>query len=192
MLPHEIRFDWPLAFRIGLGLFWRWLLVGALPGILVQQLIRSAPLAGFALQLLISFVGLCIAAKWLFGGDKVDSRIRARRSVRVHEGSTAMPKGYWVVRIDVSDPEGYKAYVAANAEPFRRYGARFVVRGGKFENPEGSSRARNVVLEFPSYQAALDCYRSPEYQAAVRLREPVATGDVVIIEGYEGPQPGDA
>jgi len=103
-----------------------------------------------------------------------------------------MPKGYWVVRIDVSDPERYKAYVAANAEPFRRFGARFLVRGGQFENPEGSSRSRNVVLEFPSYQTALDCYHSPEYQAAVRLREPVATGDVVIIEGYEGPQPGDA
>ncbi len=103
-----------------------------------------------------------------------------------------MPKGYWVVHIDVSDPERYKAYVAANAEPFRKYGARFLVRGGQFENPEGKSRSRNVVLEFPSYQAALDCYRSPEYQAAVRLREPVATGDVVIVEGYEGPQPGDA
>jgi len=103
-----------------------------------------------------------------------------------------MPKGYWVAHIDVSDPERYKAYVAANAEPFRKYGARFLVRGGQFENPEGNCRSRNVVLEFPSYQAALDCYRSPEYQAAIRLREPVATGDVLIIEGYEGPQPGGA
>jgi len=103
-----------------------------------------------------------------------------------------MPKGYWVVRIDVSDPERYKLYVAANAEPFRRYGARFLVRGGQFENPEGSSRSRNVVLEFPSYQAALDCWKSPEYQAAIKLRQPVSTGDVVIIEGYDGAQPGDA
>ncbi|HZP87960.1 MAG TPA: DUF1330 domain-containing protein [Burkholderiales bacterium] len=102
-----------------------------------------------------------------------------------------MPKGYWIVRIDVSDPERYKAYVAANAEPLRKYGARFLVRGGKFDNPEGTSRARNVVLEFPSYQAALDCWHSPEYQAAVKLRQPVSTGDVVIIEGYEGPQPGE-
>ena len=102
-----------------------------------------------------------------------------------------MPKGYWVVHIDVADPERYKAYVAANAEPFRKYGARFLVRGGQFENPEGKSRSRNVVLEFASYRAALECYQSPEYQAAIRLREPVATGDVVIVEGYEGPQPGD-
>lgn len=101
-----------------------------------------------------------------------------------------MPKGYWIARIDVTDPEAYKAYVAANADPFRKYGARFVVRGGTFERMEGSSRSRNVVLEFPSYQAALDCYRSPEYQAAIALRRPVSEGDLVIVEGYEGPQPG--
>lgn len=98
-----------------------------------------------------------------------------------------MPKGYWIARVDVTDPEQHKAYVAANAEPFRRYGARFVVRGGRFENPEGMSRARNVVLEFPSYQAALDCWHSPEYQQAIRLRAPVSTVDLVIIEGWDAP-----
>ena len=100
-----------------------------------------------------------------------------------------MPKGYWIARVDITDPERYKAYIAANAQPLTKYGARFLVRSGRFENPEGSTRARNVVIEFPSYQAALDCYRSPEYQAAIKLRQAVSTGDIVIIEGYEGPQP---
>lgn len=100
-----------------------------------------------------------------------------------------MPKGYWIARVDVADPERYKAYIAANAQPLKKYGARFLVRSGRFENPEGSARSRNVVIEFPSYQAALDCYNSPEYQEAVKLRQPVSTGDFVIIEGYEGPQP---
>jgi uncharacterized protein (DUF1330 family) len=100
-----------------------------------------------------------------------------------------MAKGYWVARVDVTDPEQYKAYVAANAEPFRKHGAHFLVRAGRFENPEGSSRTRNVVIEFPSYQAALDCWHSPEYQAAIRLRLPVSTIDLVIVEGYDGPQP---
>jgi uncharacterized protein (DUF1330 family) len=99
-----------------------------------------------------------------------------------------MSKGYWVARVDVTDPERYKAYVAANAEPFKKYGARFLVRAGAFENPEGSSRTRNVVIEFPSYQTALDCWKSPEYQAALKLRLPVSTVDLVIIEGYDGPQ----
>jgi uncharacterized protein (DUF1330 family) len=100
-----------------------------------------------------------------------------------------MPKGYWVVRMDVHDPEKYKEYVAANAAALRKYGARFLVRGGKFEVFEGSSRARNVVIEFPSYQAALDCWHSPEYQPALKIRKPISDGDIVIIEGYDGPQP---
>lgn len=102
-----------------------------------------------------------------------------------------MAKGYWIGRVDVSDPEAYKKYVAANAEAFTKYGARFVVRGGQFESMEGTPRARNVVLEFPDYETALACYRSPEYQHAITFRESVATADLIVVEGYDGPQPGD-
>ena len=63
------------------------------------------------------------------------------------------------------------------------------MRAGRFENPEGSSRTRNIVIEFHSYQAALDCWNSPEYQEAIKLRLPVAKNDLVILEGYDGPQP---
>ncbi len=100
-----------------------------------------------------------------------------------------MAKGYWIARVDVNDQERYKAYIAANAEPLKKFGARFLVRAGRFENPEGTSRSRNILIEFPSYQAALDCYSSPEYQEAIKLSLPVSTGDIVIIEGYDGPQP---
>lgn len=100
-----------------------------------------------------------------------------------------MAKGYWVAHVDVHDPEGYKAYVAANAEAFSKYGARFLVRGGRFEAKEGRHRARNVVIEFPSYEAALACYNSPEYQHAISLRIPNAEADVLVIEGYDGAQP---
>jgi len=100
-----------------------------------------------------------------------------------------MTKGYWVVRADVNEPDKYAGYMADNGEAFRKYGARFLVRGGPFETPEGSARSRNVVIEFPSYQAAVDCYRSPEYQRARAHREGAADFDFVIIEGYDGPQP---
>jgi uncharacterized protein (DUF1330 family) len=63
------------------------------------------------------------------------------------------------------------------------------VRGGQFENPEGKTRARNTVVEFPFHQAALDCYSSKEYQEAIKLRAPASTMDIVIIEGFDGPQP---
>ncbi len=100
-----------------------------------------------------------------------------------------MAKGYWIARVDVRDDNVYAKYRDANAIAFKKYGARFIVRGGKFENPEGSSRARNVVIEFPSYQAALDCWNSPEYKHAISIRAPISEGDIVIIEGYDGPQP---
>ncbi|PSL21766.1 DUF1330 domain-containing protein [Shimia abyssi] len=96
-----------------------------------------------------------------------------------------MAKGYWIGRIDVDDPEEYKKYIAANAGPFAEYGGRFVVRGGVFENPEGTARQRNVVIEFPSYQAALECYNSDGYQHAKSLRVAVSKGDLVIVEGYD-------
>ena len=82
-----------------------------------------------------------------------------------------MAKGYWIVRVDIRDVERYKEYIAANAEPLGKYGARFLVRAGRFENPEGGSRTRNAVIEFPSYQAAVDCWHSPEYQKVLKIRE---------------------
>lgn len=100
-----------------------------------------------------------------------------------------MAKGYWIVRSDITDMDRYKEYLTANAEPLRKYGGVFRVRGGRLENPEGASRARNAVVEFPTYEAALECYRSPEYQRAIELRRGAANMDFIIIEGYEGPQP---
>ncbi len=103
----------------------------------------------------------------------------------------AMAKGYWIGRVDVTDPEGYAGYVAANGAAFAKYGARFVIRGGRFEAVEGAARARNVVIEFPSYQAALECYRSPEYAEAMVHRLNASEADILIIEGYDGVQPGE-
>lgn len=100
-----------------------------------------------------------------------------------------MAKGYWIARVDVTDPDAYKNYVAANAKAFGKYGARFIVRGGNFECVEGAARQRNVVIEFPTYQAALECYRSPEYAEALEIRRNAGVSDLVVIEGYDGPQP---
>lgn len=100
-----------------------------------------------------------------------------------------MAKGYWIARVDVHDPEVYKDYVAANAVAFAKYGARFLVRGGTSECLEGKARSRNVVIEFPSYKAALECFHSPEYQTALTIRQPVSEADLVVLEGYDGPQP---
>jgi uncharacterized protein (DUF1330 family) len=97
-------------------------------------------------------------------------------------------KGYWIAHVDVTNPERYKAYVAANAVPFAKHGGRFLVRGGNREVVEGTARSRTVVLEFPSYAAALACYRSDDYRAAIALRKGNSEVDLLIIEGYDGPQ----
>ncbi len=99
-----------------------------------------------------------------------------------------MAKGYWIATVDVHDLEAYKEYVQANGEAFAKFGAKFLVRGGEFENPEGKLRSRNVVLEFDSYEQAKACYHSPEYAKAlaIRTRSGVSQGDLIIIEGYDG------
>ena len=79
-----------------------------------------------------------------------------------------MPKGYWIACVDVTNDEGYAPYAAANPAIFKKFGGCFLIRSGKFETPEGASRSRIVVIEFPDLATALD---------------------IVIIEGYDGPQP---
>jgi uncharacterized protein (DUF1330 family) len=86
-------------------------------------------------------------------------------------------------------PGGYKAYLAANGAVFRQFGARFVVRGGTHEAVEGTARQRNVVIEFPSYAEALACYHSTDYQLVKALRQAASDADILVIEGYDGPQP---
>jgi len=94
-----------------------------------------------------------------------------------------MAKGYWIARIDVNDAEAYKSYVAAATAAYQKYGAKFLVRGGRCEAVEGSGRARNVVIEFESFQTAMDCYRSPEYQAAAEFRRKASMGEILVVEG---------
>lgn len=100
-----------------------------------------------------------------------------------------MAKGYWIAQVDVRDPDNYKHYVAALQDVLRKFAGRYVVRAGQSETVEGKARSRVVVIEFPSYQIALDCYRSAEYAKAIALRKSNADVDLLVIEGYDGQQP---
>lgn len=97
-----------------------------------------------------------------------------------------MTKGYWVAHVDVDDPALYEDYKRANAEAFAEFGARFIVRGGDQEIREGQARGRTVVIEFPSYEAAIACFESPAYQRAKAIRDPISSADMVIVKGYDG------
>ena len=94
-----------------------------------------------------------------------------------------MKKGYWMVSVNITDPENYPKYIAANKAAFDKYGAKFLARGGRFESPEGPTGTRNVIIEFESFEQALACYHSPEYQEALKLRLAYSTAHAVIVEG---------
>lgn len=94
-----------------------------------------------------------------------------------------MPKAYWIARVDVKDAERYKDYVALAKPAFEKYGAHFLARGGAFQKLEGQVRGRNVVIEFPSLQMAVDCFNSPDYQKAAAIRHESADSEMVVVEG---------
>jgi uncharacterized protein (DUF1330 family) len=94
-----------------------------------------------------------------------------------------MAKGYWVVRVSVHDSERYPDYLAAAKPAFEKFGANFIVRAGPFDSMEGTSRDRNVVVEFKDLATAKACYQSAEYQAAKAVRQKYSEADFIIIEG---------
>lgn len=94
-----------------------------------------------------------------------------------------MPKGYVIVRAEVTDPDKWSEYVTKSKVALEKFGGRPVVRGGKSEIIEGDGLARNVVLEFDSYETALGYSKSPEYQDAKKSRQGAGTLHMVVVEG---------
>lgn len=94
-----------------------------------------------------------------------------------------MAKGYIIGHIKVTDPEGYPEYVARDTPILQSHGARFVVRGGQSQTPEGEEMGRHVVIEFDSYEAALAAYNDPAYQEVADIRRRCADSTIIVVEG---------
>ncbi len=92
-------------------------------------------------------------------------------------------KGYWIAHVTVTDPDTYKNYADAAPEAFKKYNARILARGGRHQVLEGDGHPRNVVIEFDSFEDAVACYNSAEYQAARKHRENAGIANIVIVEG---------
>ncbi|GAA5111854.1 DUF1330 domain-containing protein [Pseudonocardia adelaidensis] len=95
--------------------------------------------------------------------------------------------GYLILHGDVTDPDGYEEYKAKAQPVLAAHGGRYLVRGGGSTAVEGEWLPRFVVVEFPSYEAALAFYRSPEYQEAAEIRKRCSTSAVAIVEGLPTP-----
>jgi uncharacterized protein (DUF1330 family) len=94
-----------------------------------------------------------------------------------------MPKGYVIARATVTNPGAWAEYAAKASEAIKKYGGNPIVRGGRAETIEGQGVARNVVIEFASFEAAKAYATSPEYAAAKQLRQGAGTIDFVVVEG---------
>lgn len=94
-----------------------------------------------------------------------------------------MPKGYIVGRIDILDADRYAAYVPLATAAIAAFGGKVLSRGGRFEALEGEARSRNVVIEFPDFDAACAYFHSPGYVKAREARAGAAHVEVVAVEG---------
>lgn len=93
---------------------------------------------------------------------------------------------YIIIRVAVDDPTVLKAYQAATPAIIEKYQGKFVVRGGASVTLEGPQESRRiVVLEFPELTDAEAFYNSPEYAEAHKLREGLATFELVAVQGVQ-------
>jgi uncharacterized protein (DUF1330 family) len=93
-----------------------------------------------------------------------------------------MPTALWIAHVEVTDPEAYARYAAGATEAIEAHGGVFLARGGRYVQLEGNDRPRNVVARFPSLEAAVECYRSPAYQAALTHAKGAAVRDLMVVE----------
>ena len=91
---------------------------------------------------------------------------------------------YVILDIEVTDPEGYKEYVALAPDSVKLYGGKYIVRSGPNETLEGDWHAKRlVILEFPSVEQAKAWLNSPEYKPVRALRHKYARSNMVVVEG---------
>jgi uncharacterized protein (DUF1330 family) len=92
------------------------------------------------------------------------------------------PGALWIAHVRVTDAEAYGRYAALAGSALARHGGVFLARGGRYVQLEGNDRPRNVVARFPSLEAAVACYNSAEYQAALAHAKGASERDLLVVE----------
>ncbi|MCV2864318.1 DUF1330 domain-containing protein [Defluviimonas sp. WL0075] len=89
---------------------------------------------------------------------------------------------FWIAHVKVLDEERYGKYAALAGPAIAKHGGTFLARGGRYVQLEGNDRPRNVVARFPSLDAAVACYHSPEYQEALSHAKGASERDLMVVE----------
>ena len=95
---------------------------------------------------------------------------------------TGTKGAFWIAHVKVTDPERYAEYAKRATVAIAAHGGVFVARGGRYVQLEGNDRPRNVVARFPSLEAAVSCYNSPEYQEALSYAKGASERDLMVVE----------
>ncbi len=96
-----------------------------------------------------------------------------------------MAKGFLIARAIVTNPTAWSAYAEKATEAAKDYRGRYLARGGRAEVVEGEGRARNIIIEFESFEDARAYAHSEQYADARKLRENAGIIDIVIVEGAD-------
>ena len=96
-----------------------------------------------------------------------------------------MTKGIWIAVYEkIENIETLKKYAETITPIVKSYGGKPLVRGGKYKTFDGDSFCRTVVWEFPSYDKAIECHNSSEYQAGWNLAKNTTIRHMQIVEGF--------
>lgn len=88
----------------------------------------------------------------------------------------------WIAHVNVTDADAYGKYAELAGPAIAKHGGAFIARGGRYVQLEGNDRPRNVVARFPSVDAAVECYHSPEYQEALSHARGASERDLLVVE----------
>ena len=91
----------------------------------------------------------------------------------------------WIAHVTVTDADSYGKYAELAGPAIAKHGGTFIARGGRYVQLEGKERARNVVAKFPTLEAAVECYKSAEYQQALSHAIDASERELMVVETDE-------
>ena len=94
-----------------------------------------------------------------------------------------MKPAYWIAHVTITDEVTYSKYRILAADAVCSHGGEFIARGGRYLQMEGQDRSWNTVASFPNFDAAVSCYESVSYQAALEIARLSCVRELVIVEG---------